>query len=71
MDVLLALHPRDPAVVQGGSAESYTQCCINLDKSNLLACEPVLHVDTHQAADEVLGLLGDVVPVGGVKLELA
>ena len=39
--------------------------------SHILACEPVLHVDTHQAPDEVLRLLGDVVPVGGVKLELA
>ena len=38
---------------------------------HLLASEPVLHIDTHQASDEVLRLLGDVVPVGGVKLELA
>ena len=39
--------------------------------SHILACEPVLHVDTHQAPDEVLSLLRDVVPVGGVKLKLA
>ena len=36
-----------------------------------LAGQPVLHVDTHQAADEVLGLLGDVVPVRRVELKLA
>ena len=38
---------------------------------HLLASEPVLHIDAHQASDEVLRLLGDVIPVGGVKLKLA
>ena len=36
-----------------------------------LAGQPVLHVDAHQGPDEVLGLLADVVPVGGVKLKLS
>ena len=36
-----------------------------------LAGEPVVHVDTHQGSDEVLGLLTDVVPVRGVKLKLS
>ena len=36
-----------------------------------LARESVLHIDAHQAPDEVLGFLGDVVPVGGIKLKLA
>ena len=37
---------------------------------DILAGESVLNVDTHEGADEVLGLLADVVPVGGVKLKL-
>ena len=36
-----------------------------------LAGEPVVHVDAHQGPDEVLGLLTDVVPVGGVELKLS
>ena len=36
-----------------------------------LAGQPVVHVDAHQGPDEVLGLLADVVPVGGVELELS
>ena len=36
-----------------------------------LAGEPVVHVDAHQGPDEVLSLLTDVVPVGGVELKLS
>ena len=36
-----------------------------------LAGQSVVHVDAHQGPDEVLGLLADVVPVGGVELELS
>ena len=38
---------------------------------HLLASEPVLHVDTHETPDEVLGLLADVVPVWRVKLKFS
>ena len=34
-----------------------------------LACESVLNIDTHQAPDEILRFLGDVVPVGRIKLK--
>ena len=37
----------------------------------LFAAEPLLDVDAHELADELLGLVADVVPVGGVELELA
>ena len=37
----------------------------------ILAGESVLDIDTHEGADEVLGLLTDVVPVGGVELKLS
>ena len=36
-----------------------------------LAGQPVLHVYAHQRPDEVLRLLTDVVPVGGVELKLS
>ena len=36
-----------------------------------LAGQSVVHVDAHQGPDEVLGLLADVVPVGGVELKLS
>ena len=36
-----------------------------------LAGQTVLHVDAHQRPDEVLRLLADVVPVGGVELKLS
>ena len=38
---------------------------------NLLAGEPLVHVDAHELPDEVLRLLADVVPVRGVELEFA
>ena len=38
---------------------------------NLLAGEPLVHVDAHELPDEVFRLLADVVPVRGVELEFA
>jgi len=36
-----------------------------------LAGQPVVNIDAHQGPDEVLRLLADVVPVGGVELKLS
>ena len=37
----------------------------------LLAAEPLLDVDAHEPADELLCVVADVVPVRGVELKLA
>ena len=36
-----------------------------------LAGQSHLHVDAHERPDEVLGLLTDIVPVGGVELKFS
>ena len=40
-------------------------------RENSLAGQSVLDVDTHERADEVFCFFADVVPVGGVELELS
>ena len=78
MDVSFRLHSSYPAVIQGSSGENILSrrprklfnCLAENISEYLLASESVLHVDAHEAPDEVLGLLADVVPVGRVKLKL-
>ena len=36
-----------------------------------LACQADVDIDAHQGPDEVLRLLADVIPVGGVELKLS